>query len=85
MSPSDWSVIMDALRILSPLLGGWAVYLLRQVVTELRAMGTKLVSVEAWQTNHDRLDNERFQNLQRQVDGIDAQRERLGLGRALKN
>mgnify|MGYP001594116477 FL=1 len=68
MNATDWAVIMDALRILSPLLGGWAVYLLRQVVSELRALNQRLIHVEDWQQNHDRLDNLRFESLQQQVD-----------------
>ena len=76
MNAEDWIVLMDALRILSPLLGGWAVYLLRQVVVELRELNQRLVRVEDWQESHDRLDNLRFQSLQQQVD-----RQNVSLGR----
>ena len=78
MSREDWQILSDALRVLSPLLGGWAVYLLRQVVTELRALNARLIRVEAWQENHDRMDNLRFEDLQRQVDD---QRDTIGLRR----
>lgn len=70
MDSKDWSVLMDALRIISPALGMWAIYLLRQVLSKLNDHSTRLVSVEDWQESHDRLDNERFVSIQRQVDKL---------------
>jgi hypothetical protein len=78
----DWTQALDAintlLRIFAPVLGGWAIYLLRQTVKELRGLATGLAAVMAWQEAHDRLDDTRFEALQRELDGY---RERLGLPR----
>lgn len=83
MTEKDWTQALDAvntlLRIFAPVIGGWAVYLLRQTVKELRELSEGLAGVIAWQTAHDTLDNTRFAALQRELDHY---RERLGLPRA---
>jgi hypothetical protein len=76
MNPDDWSKLMDSFRIVSPALGGWAVYLLRQVLGELRTLNMRLTKVESWQGNHDEKDDMRFENLQAQVN---QHRDRMGL------
>ena len=82
MAESDWKLALEAvntlLRIFAPVLGGWAVYLLRLTVQELRLLQTGLEGVIAWQQAHDRLDNTRFAALERELDGY---RDRLGLPR----
>lgn len=70
MEAKDWTVLMDALRIISPALGGWAIYLLRQVLSKLSDHGLRLSVIEDNQESHDRLDNERFTSVQRQLDKL---------------
>lgn len=70
MELKDWTVLMDALRIISPALGGWAVYLLRQVLTKLSNLDKRLSAVEKWNENHEEMDDLRFTNAQRQLDKL---------------
>jgi hypothetical protein len=70
MESKDWSVLMEALRILAPALGGWAVYLLRQVLANQTAALLRLTRIEDWQESHDEMDNQRFINVQRQIDKL---------------
>lgn len=70
MESKDWSVLMDALRIISPALGAWAIYLLRQVISKLTSHELRLSAIEEAQESHDRLDNERFTSVQRQLDKL---------------
>lgn len=68
MSTSDWSVLGNALRILAPALGGYAIYLLRGILKELRTLNERLIEVEQWQESHDKLDDTRFNDMRREID-----------------
>ena len=68
MDDREWAILGDALRILSPFLGGWAVYLLRQVLTQLKTLNGRVSTIEGNCIAHKILENTRFSDVQRQLD-----------------
>ncbi len=70
MEAKDWAVLGEALRILAPALGAWAIYLLKQVLSNQADAILRLTKIEAWQESHDDMDNQRFINVQRQLDKL---------------
>lgn len=77
MSTQDWDVIVSALRILSPALASYAIYILRQILTELKSLNQRVKSVEDWNQAHDRQDDLRFTHAQQQIDRLQREVERL--------
>ncbi len=70
MSTQEWGVLSEALRILSPALGGWAIFLLRQILGQLRTLNGRVTKIEVWQANHDAQDKERFESIHREIDQL---------------
>lgn len=70
MNKEEWQVLVDAFRILAPVLGGYAVYLLKGILKELRLLNDRVVKIEDWQKAHDEMDDLRFANAQRQLDAL---------------
>ena len=68
MSVDEWNILSDALRILSPALGAWAVYLLRQVLGQLKTLNGRVTTIEGNCIAHKILENVRFTDVQRQLD-----------------
>ena len=68
MTEADWHVLSEAFRILSPVLGGWAVYLLRQVLGQLRLLNGRMTRTETWQDEHNKQDDIQFDRINRELD-----------------
>lgn len=71
MKPEDWTILVGALRVLSPALAGYAIYILKQILTELRSLNDRVKTVEEWQKAHDGADNMRFAYMQREIDRLE--------------
>ena len=70
MTPTDWDALSNAFRILSPVLGGWAIYLLRQVLSQLRFLNGRMTRTETWQEDHNRQDDIQFARINRELDHL---------------
>jgi hypothetical protein len=68
VNKEEWPILVDAFRILAPALAGYAVYLLKGILKELRSLNDRLLEVEQWQTSHDKLDDTRFADVRREID-----------------
>mgnify|MGYP001179490387 FL=1 len=71
MTPLEWTILSDALRILSPALGAWAIYLLRQILGQLKTLNHRVTKLETWTENHEKLDNERLSSIRHTVENLE--------------
>lgn len=71
MTPLEWDVLSNALRILSPALGAWAIYLLRQILGQLKTLNSRVTKLESWTENHEKLDNERLSSIRHSVENLE--------------
>jgi hypothetical protein len=60
--------IVDVLQIVVLPVGGWAIRQLSLILAQLRLLNGRQTRMEAWQEQHEQLDTERFQWIQRDMD-----------------
>ena len=70
MDHSEWRTLIDALRIIAPGLTALAIYQLRQLAGDKRKIEKDIERLKAWQENHERLDNLRFEHAQNQLNDL---------------
>jgi hypothetical protein len=71
MPIEDWNILNNAFRIISPALGAWAIYLLRQILGQLKTLNGRVTRLESWTETHETLDNERLQTIRHSIEQLE--------------
>lgn len=84
MTDTEWNSLLNILRVVGPVagttVGGWIIYLLRQILETMRDFNDRIITLERDHAAHRALDDERFSGLQRQLDDVRWNRHPNGMG-----
>lgn len=72
MTQLEWDQFVNLLRVAGPVagttVGGWIVYLLRQILDTLRDFNDRILTLERDHAAHRALDDERFTSIHREIE-----------------
>ena len=60
--------LLELVQVFALPIGGWALRQLSLILGQLKMLNGRISRLESWQEHHERLDMERFQSIQHELD-----------------